>query len=106
MTQSTPVSAQSSTTLRGDMSRLSCLASRPRQALDGAQGTANPTHGYQQDWHRLAAWSRSCPAGSSSCHQSVTPVAPSDPAACAGRCWVGGLDGASHAVTEHHVSSD
>ena len=83
--------------------RESTLVPRPRQALDGAQyGGTEPTD--ISRINRRSYWSRSCPAASSSPDESDTKVAPSDPAACADRCWVGGLlgglDGASHAVTE------
>jgi hypothetical protein len=86
--------------------RESTLVPRPRQALDGAQyGGTQPTD--ISRINRRSYWSRSCPAASSSRDESVTNVAADDPAACADRCEVGGLlgglDSASHAVTESQV---
>jgi hypothetical protein len=83
--------------------RESTLVPRPRQALDGAQyGGTQPTD--ISRINRRSYWSRSCPAARSSRDESVPTVAPSDPAACADRCGVGGLlgglDDASHAVKE------
>ena len=87
--------------------RKSTLVPRPRQALDGAQyGGTQPTD--ISRINRRSYWSRSCPAASSSRDESVTTVAAYDPAACADRCEVGGLlgglDSASHAVTESQVA--
>ena len=86
--------------------RRSILVPRPRQALDGTQyGGTQPT-----DISRITRrsyWSRSCPGASSARDESVTNVSAHDAAACADRCRVGGLlgglDGASHAVTESQV---
>ena len=89
--------------------RESTLVPRPRQALDGAQyGGTQPTD--ISRINRRSYWSRSCPAASSSRDESVTTVAPADPAACADRCGVGGLlgglDGASHTPSPRANSSD
>jgi hypothetical protein len=86
---------------------MSILVPRPRQALDGTQyGGTQPTD--ISRINRRSYWSRSCPAARSSRDESVTTVAASDPAACADRCGVGsllgGLDSASPAVTESHVT--
>jgi hypothetical protein len=86
--------------------RMSILVPRPRQALDGTQyGGTQPTD--ISRINRRSYWSRSRPAARSSRDESVTTVAASDPAACADRCGVGllgGLDSASHAVTESQVT--
>ena len=83
--------------------RESILVPRPRQALDGAQyGGTQPTD--ISRINRRSYWSRSCPAASSARDKAVTKVAPSNPAAGADRCWGGGLDGASHTVTQSQVA--
>jgi hypothetical protein len=87
--------------------QMSILVPRPRQALDGTQyGGTQPTD--ISRINRRSYWSRSCPAARSSRDESVTTVAASDPAACADRCGVGGLlgglDSASPAVTDSHVT--
>ena len=99
-----PVSAQSSTALRGDASRPSCL-DRGRRSTEHSTVVPNP---------RISAGSTvglTGPAPALPRRQLATnrPRRRAlDPAACADRCWVGGLlgglDGASHAVTESQVA--
>jgi hypothetical protein len=86
---------------------MSILVPRPRQALDGTQyGGTQPTD--ISRINRRSYWSRSCPATLSAGDESLTNVSAYDPATCADRCAVGGLlgglDSASHAVTESQVT--
>jgi len=86
---------------------MSILVPRPRQALDGTQYGGTQSTDISRI-NRRSYWSRSCPAALSAGDESVTNVSAYDPAACADRCRVGGLlgglDSASHAVTDSQVT--